>query len=232
MNKVRLVLGLLLLGFVIGCGSVSNNDQGVSFLHLGYFSIDIDEDGKITIQKDVGVSGVIMPLSEATDEFAGASGDTFVAAGFENNLVGQFVRLQRLYYSFVVPGAQAQPPSTSAPLAGTLGANPATEDEGDSSLPPGAGPTENSVYLTISIVPSQIRAWLNLNRGLLPEPPFDLEVTTIGRGVTSAGDTLETNPQTLIVRVTPDNVIPPSTGSEEDAAAADEVATDEALAGL
>ena len=37
---------------------------------------------------------------------------------------------------------------------------------------------------------------------------------SVVRGVTSAGDTMDTNSQGLIVRVTPDNVITPSAGSD------------------
>ena len=72
----------------------------------------------------------------------------------------------------------------------------------------------------VFVVPSEIVAWINLNRGSMPELPFTMEITAYATGVTSAGDRLDTNPIKYFVQFTPDEVVPPTEGSDSSSSSA------------
>lgn len=216
MNVLKLALLVSLAGLVTSCGgSVSNNDQGVSFLFLGYApSADGDDDE--TDGADF-LTGVTVPLSTPGDETPGNVGGVFAALRLQNNLSGQFIRLQRAFFEYEVPGAQVNPPSTSIALAGVLG--PGTTDTStgvpiDTTLPPGAGGTSNIVTAETLIIPPEVLTWINLNRTLLPEPPFTMIIRGRVTGFTSSGDRLTTNDQDLAAVLTPDLQIGPTPGDE------------------
>jgi hypothetical protein len=208
MKKLKVLTATLLACFAMGCGSASNNDQGASFTLFGFFS---DSDG------ETGATGYALPLSDlANDEPSGIAENNLVTyLGLQNNLSGQFIRAQRAYYSYVIAGSDIQPPSTSSALSFVLGP---VDNDVDSTLPDpltGSDGQASTHYAGVPLVPSQIRAWISLHRGSLPEAPFDIEVTVYVRGITSAGDGLDTNPATIFVQATPDIVIPPSAGESD-----------------
>ncbi|RIL12176.1 MAG: hypothetical protein DCC75_00900 [Proteobacteria bacterium] len=215
LKKVSKLAGFgLLIGICIGLlgcgGGGSNNDQGVSFTLLGFFA---DSSG------GTGELGRSVPLSTDPESEAQASGAIFTTAGVQNNLSNQVIRTDRALMSYYIDGAELQPPSTTVAFSSILA--PAAPD-GSSSLPPGFGNGQTVVYGNFPIVPSDIMAWLNLNRALLPELPFHMTVTVTISGVTTAGDRLETNSATYTVQFTPDVVIPPSGGSDDDSGGEEE----------
>ncbi|RMD85533.1 MAG: hypothetical protein D6808_05050 [Candidatus Dadabacteria bacterium] len=228
-NIFKVLIGVGLILSVLSCGS-TNNDQGVSFTFLGYFSeVPDDPSGAVP----AGVVGLSAPLSTATGESSASFGGAIVTvAGVQNNLSGQFIRVDRIFMSYNIPGASAQPPDTSAALSILLGpASSSTSSGGDtgtgtegggssgasgSSLPDSFanGSLSNINYAQFMVVPPEIIAWLNFNRAKLPEPPFTMTVTAYLSGVTSAGDRMDTNSVPLFIQFVPDNVIEPTEGSD------------------
>ena len=211
MKRIK-VLALICCGLLVwGCGSASNNDQGVSFTLVGFFQ---------DLKGDTGLTGLAIPITDITNnEPSGLRTDNVVAAiGLQNNLSGQFVRAQRAYISYNVPGATENPPSTTFPLAAVMG--PASEgcsEDIDTTLPGtitgGDKQTANRTFAEIVILPAAVRQWISLNYALLPEPPFVIEASVFARGVTSAGDQLDTNTGTLWIQVTPGVVVGPTSAS-------------------
>lgn len=211
----------------LGCGGngASNNDQGVAVTFLGFFQ---------SADTTNGVSGAYIRLAAPGTEpsstaYFDQAGGLIAYAGVRNNLIGQSFRVDRLLYTFTVPGASSQPPSTNYPVSMVAGPgssgdttfdpnNPAggTDDgirrPGTTSLPPGFT-AQNPVVAQVPLVPFQIMEWLNFNRGSLPEPPFLMEVSVRAAGLTSSGDRLETNTETLGVTVLPENFVAPTDGT-------------------
>lgn len=226
----KMLTALALAGaplMIAGCGSSGSNDQGVAFTNLGFFQEG--DDGL------VGLTGALLRLGSADD----TTGEMFnIRVGLQNNLLGQAIRVHRVHFTYFIPGASIQPPDTNAaggfPLLLAAGEN-------DSTLPPGlvgggAGgsgdnPTANVYFSELLVVPSQIMQWLNFNRMNLPETPFDMEVTVWATGVTTAGDVIESNTQTLMMRVLSDVSIPGSESGgddeEEGDAASEDISTEE-----
>lgn len=210
-------------------GGGSNNDQGISFQALGFYAQS--EDGEIV---PIGSSSTTISFDTTSSENTGNEATVPLdnaLIGLRNNLTGQTINTQRVFLSYIIGGATIQPPSTHYPMTRVLspssnndiGIGEGGESGGvsvDTTLPPAVIDTadENAgpviYYHAVRLVPSEVSTWINLNRGSLPEPPFSMEVTVTVRGVTSAGDTLETNPATLLVVVGPDVPIPPSSSSD------------------
>ena len=184
MKKIKVLVGLILVGITVGltvgCGSATNNNQGASF-QLGGVT---NADGATTF--------FTMPYSViANGEDGGTTSYNLVGTlDIRNNLEAQFITLQRAYLSYLVVGASDSVPDTSIALGSVVA-------------------SKGTFSADIPVVPAQIRAWLSLHRASLPEAPFDLEVTISVKGVTSAGDTIETNESTVLVQVLPDDVINP-----------------------
>lgn len=227
MNAVNrsLMIGVLLAiaGGMVACGS-SNNDQGVSFSQIGYFSsfdrTDPTEPGELC---DTGLAGglVVISSGDGVEVPLSLTPVFFNRAQtlFQNNLVGQTIRLQGISLEYFIPGAKTQPPSSFVATSGIMG--PVSLDisgGGTTSLPPnnigsGAGTgtgNPNLICTEFIMIPESILQWMSLNRDQLPELPYEVVLTTTGVGVTSAGDSLQTNPLTLPIYVTEDNVIPPT----------------------
>lgn len=216
-GKILTVSLALSLGLTLsGCGSSgSNNDQGVAFTLTGFFASADGDDGGGT--GGGGLQGISVPIAVPGDEtqipFSGA---VVAAARVENNLAGQFIRLERIFLDYNIEGASVQPPSTSAPFSGVLGtATPIPPGSGGTTLPPDAG-EGNVATNEFLVVPPAILEWLNLNRNFLPEAPFTMTVTARVSGVTSSGDRLTTNDLDLFVLFTPDIPIPPTEGDDPD----------------
>jgi hypothetical protein len=198
---------------MFGCGSSTNNDQGVVFTHLGYYQDFAEDCGDIP----TGMTGAIVPLSSPFEGF-GSFHEVLSVLGFSNSLAGQTLRVQRVFFDYEIPGATKQPPSTSWVLSSTLGPAGGDDDEEggstiDSSLPEHFGSQCNQVYAQVPIVTTQVMEWINLNRHSLPEAPFTMIVSSYATGLTSAGDRYDTNVEQIILDFTPDNIIPPTDGS-------------------
>lgn len=212
------LIGLLLIpAFIIGCGGASSNDQGVSFTFLGWFS-EVPSSGSST----TGLLGKIVPINggttDETGDLTGGTGAVFAVAGVQNNLDGQFIRTDRMLFSFEIEGAEAQPPSTVQPFSGIVGpgsnsgSSSSSSSSADaassarSSLPPNFT-NANTLYGNVPVVPLEVMQWINFNRSSLPELPFTMVVTASISGITSGGDRLDTNPMQFIVEFTPDVII-------------------------
>lgn len=206
MKRMRKVVGFLVVAFILAsCGGSSNNDQGVVFTLFGFQKRDAD--GELA---DSTGDVIAISFSEGEDQLP----INFVTAflQLQNNLAGQLIRTETAFLEYVVAGATAQPPSTVFPLNTVLGPASGTNS---SSLPPGAAALPSRSSQEIAVVTPDVLAWINLNRTSLPELPFTLNVIVRVRGVTSAGDVIETNELVYPVLVAPDNTIPPSQGSDD-----------------
>lgn len=233
------LLASLILGG-IGCGDSTKNNQGTSFTFLGWF-IEIDDE-------IIGVSTTAMPISGQTtgsdtteSSFPATFASPFLLAGLTNNLVGQTIRVERIFHDYFVPGAAVNLPSSSSALPTTLIAASDGDPESPSSLPGNLDPdatdiTENAddaigniVFAGTPLVPASVREFLVLNRNQFPEPPFILVVTSYVSGVTSAGHRLDSNRVEFEILVEPDVLIAPTAGTGdsgtvvEDSVASEEV---------
>ncbi|HMO01578.1 MAG TPA: hypothetical protein PKD37_05475 [Oligoflexia bacterium] len=189
MGRLIFLLSVALL--VLGCGTSSNNDQGRS---VGFIAWR----GDCAATTPPYISQISIPIGELTEpgQNAGASA---LGVVIENRLSAQFFTAQRLILNFFVPGADSQPPSTSVAAAVRI--------------PQAQSAEAGSLGCTVVfVIPAEIKSWISLNRASLPEPPFTLEVDGYIRGVTAAGDVLETNSNILTVQVTPEILIPPTPG--------------------
>ena len=246
-RKMRVVAGLGLcaaLGlWMAGCGSASKNDNGESFTMLGFFvpSETTEDCGDFP----AGVSVISMPLSQ-TDQQEGEdsqfSGAGVAAIGVQNNLSGEFIQTERVFFDYSIADASAQPPSTSLPLSAIVGpatsgseggsgstgsssaastvssesttkAGAAAAEVRSSSLPDSFSDVCNRAFISTFVVPPDVRSWMILNRDLLPEPPFNVIVTARVQGSTSANDTMISNSTEVIVQMRPDTVIAPEGAS-------------------
>jgi hypothetical protein len=205
MYSTLLTLAVLGLGSVLtSCGGASNNDQGVSFTAYGFFSVLPDG----SVGGPVSASFAPQSVAGPESELSPLQGIVAVAIGLQNNLDGQTIRVQRAVISYIIPGASAQPPDTTSPLNNVLAPSINT----GSSLPPQGGiPTQ--VTSAFVIVPEAILTWINLNRQSLPEPPFTLEAVVSARGITSAGDVIDSNALTFPITILPDLFIDPANGT-------------------
>jgi hypothetical protein len=218
------VLTFLIAFVVWGCGSASNNDQGTAWTFLGWFESSPASGATTTLP--IGTSAIQVPLSTVSPETAGDVGLTPLIkfAGMQNNLQGEFIRSQRIFHSYFIEGANAQPPGTSYPLGvviGPVGQSGSGSTTGvntcvgfGSTLPCSFsdGAVGFRSFAGTPVVTPEVLSWINLNRTSLPEPPFTMLVTSHVTGITSSGDQLETNQIDLPVIFTPDVIIPPTDG--------------------
>ena len=195
----------------IGCGDSSNNDQGVAFTFLGWFA---DTTGLI------GITTAAIPLSgnvESSDPETGFPGFTTgpaYFAGLQNNMTGQFIRVDRMHHEYYVPGASTNPPDTSVGVPVTLGPAPGAGPENvDSSLPGSLDTVGNVSYAGAFLLPANVREFMVINKNQFPEPPFILVVTSYASGVTSSGQRFDSNRIEFEFLVEPDVLITPTPGT-------------------
>ena len=100
---------------VSSCGSASNNDQGASFLNLGFFS-------ESTCSTGLAGFPVNSPQGNASGVFGSNSGGVIQTAfiQFENRLSEQFIRVSRIDCAYEVPGATISIPSGTFAISGIL----------------------------------------------------------------------------------------------------------------
>lgn len=210
-----------------GCGSSSNNDQGVAFSLLGF-----NPAANGTCQLDVFTNDVVVPISSGSTVESDSFSD--IGIGFcvqlQNFMSTQGIRVDRLILSYDVVGANVNPPNTTVAIGSVLGPVQG-DDGGDPNFVAGIGgavaststlPDGYNVSQIASIpvrwVPVEIRQWLALNRNLLPEPPFNMTITARASGVTTSGQRIVSNEAVINGIVTIDNPIGPTV----DAGAADD----------
>ncbi|MBX7143743.1 MAG: hypothetical protein K1X79_04780 [Oligoflexia bacterium] len=215
-NMNKLIAGVFVAGSLFGCGSATNNDQGVTFNFLGFF----ESSGTGTGDLPTALGSISFPLSDpdAEDVSEGNSsgaGSVNAVIATENFLGCQGLRADRVYLSYTVPGALENPPSTTVVVSALMGPSSGGAEAAaacTSSLPAGYLNLSSRAFATIAVVPASIRQWMILNKASLPEPPFNMIVSATIGGVSTAGDRFESNEGELTAQVTPDIVISPSTG--------------------
>ncbi len=194
LRKAKLgLLVLVLFAGINGCGTATNNDQGTSFMALGFFAEGGDEGG---VDPDTGQSGDTVPL------FADRSGLTpmdpydgnvvFARIGLQNRMTSQFIRVVRIDCSYTIAGSNLQIPDDSFNATWTLG--PAAATGGSSSAGAVTSAADDTSYMGFDIVSTDLFAFLNANQNYLPKLPFRMIATCEAVGVTQAGNTVTTNP--------------------------------------
>lgn len=184
---IRYILGLSLASGVLGCGSTSNNDQGVSFLNTGFFAVD--EDNKCG---ELGVTGLSFALGSASTSLT-------TCVGIQNNLSGQFIQSNRATISYFIPGAAVQPPTVVVPLSRVLGPG---STGANTTLPDGVK-NPSSAIAPITLITTDIWNYLVLNERSLPNFPYTMLATVTVSGITSAGDILDTNSTDIGIEIRP-----------------------------
>lgn len=218
----KVLLTAVVIALISGCGSATNNDQGVSVSLLGFFT----EFGECDSDLPAGLLGQSIPISGSqgfdsgtvgNNEILGTESGVAAILGLQNNITQQGFRAQRAYLEYYIEGASVQPPSTTIPFSLFVG--PAIDPNADqntgfdSSLPNSFGQSFcNRAFGQAVYLPAEVRAWLNLNRGSLPELPVTMVVSVTVTGLSTAGDRYDTNPVELLVNLTPDNTVPPTDG--------------------
>ncbi|MCB0352085.1 MAG: hypothetical protein KDD64_01125 [Bdellovibrionales bacterium] len=217
MSLVRKTICLIALSAcaiaLSSCGGSANNENGVVLTNLGYFLLP---EGTVGCEDDLPtpVLGLTLPIGEVSSETLGTDGAIILAVGYQSNLTGQTVRIEATELSYFIPGASIQPPSTI--VASPLLLGPLDAGEGasvfptDSSLPPGFSSVCNRGFGEIQVIPPAVRAFISLNRGSFPEPPFEMFVSARGSGITSGGNRIYTPEVTMGITITPETVIPPT----------------------
>jgi hypothetical protein len=197
----------LLLG---GCGSASN-DQGVSFMLLGFGELTIDETTRVVTCSDtIFTNGLVVPLSETIE----GAGSVIACLVMQNNMSKVHVRTERVNLSYSIAGASEQPPSTST--SGTIVLGPVQAATGGTSGVTGVttGGIPSKGTLKANIIPPAIREWLSINRDSLPPAPFSMDVMVSVTGVSTAGDQISTNDSFLQVTITNDIPVDPGAGGD------------------
>ena len=198
MTKALVATGILLGAVLVGCGSgTTNNDQGTSFLALGYYDDSTGTVGRSGIQALLGPDSAVITSDGGFQADGNAVG---VFIGLQNRLSAQFIRLERIECAYEVPGANPgfRIPNDSHNTAAIISASPSADDRDENQNPIPLGTDgENSgsrLFYGFPIVSSDIISFLNVSRNSLPELPFSLIATCQAVGVTQAGDVLITNP--------------------------------------
>ena len=184
----------------VACGGSTNNDQGTSFLALGFF-ID-DETSQTGAFTPLATDFAQLPSAAAAGtvpvQSDGAALFTFI--GLENRLSSQYIRLERVDCRYDVPGADPtfQVPDESFNITAIIGPGSATDDTQE----PADAILEEAFYAQFSILSPDIFSYLNVNRNSLPELPFRVIATCSAIGISEAGDVFRTNEVTLNIVVT------------------------------
>ncbi len=196
LNKVKslVVLALVIVVSGGGCGdSGVNNDQGTSFLALGFFD---DATGQ------VGRTGDILPLSSdvALDGTNDMQYWTFM--GITNRLSRQFIRIVRIDCRYDVEGSFINIPNDSYGFSTVLGpgAEPPAGVGGGNGDGGDQGNLPTTVYAGFQLLSPDIFTFLNSHRSSLPTLPFRMVATCSATGVTQAGNTMTTNPINFFVQ--------------------------------
>ncbi len=200
-----LLASVLALGSIAGavsCGGTgSNNDQGTSFLALGYFG---DETGGTGLSR---VDALLAPDSATIVTAGGFQADgnqVDVFIGFQNRLSNQFIRLERVECSYAIPGASPllAIPDDSYNTAAVISASPSSDDRDPDTGEAVPLPTDGGsrLFYGFTILSPDLISYINVNRNLLPELPFRMNVSCRGVAVAQSGDVLISNDVLFEVR--------------------------------
>lgn len=203
METVRRIVGIALciglMGFV-GCGNDGENDQGVSFRAVGVFQGEVSE-GKCTVptaDKAIADAGIAFPLNATSLDLGYPNDGLFFCRGYiwlQNDLHNQSVVVDRIDFSYEVPGSRLSIPSSSFPVG--IRINPAKPDpakEGSAAPQNPFGP--ENVYigqLDGQMVPARIIAFLRQNQPSLPALPYVMIVHLTARGRSDSGELMISN---------------------------------------
>lgn len=186
-NYIKMVLTLsvlvaVLVSGVAGCGdSGTNNDQGTSFMAIGYY-----DDAAGT----VGRNGDSIPLYADVSplNFDGMAYYTWM--GITNRLSRQFIRIVRIDCNYHAEGSFIKIPSDSFAFSTVLGPAAGTAEDAN----PANANLPSTSYAGFQLLSPDIFTFLNNNRTYLPSLPFRMIATCSATGVTQAGNTMTTNP--------------------------------------
>lgn len=173
----------LLLAGAVGCGNGSNNDQGTSFLALGFFADGEGEAGDAGRQ--VALSSSVGQGFPNSSDVPGFSEDAGGFIGLQNRLSSQFIRVDRVDCQHSIAGASIAIPADTTRITTVISPSPLPEDD--------AARVFSTQYVQVSIVSTDILQFLNANIASLPQLPFRMVSTCSAVGVTQAGDVLRTN---------------------------------------
>lgn len=184
-------LGITLACGVLSCGSATNNDQGTSFLALGFFegSEEAAGDAGTVVYLNEDAAGRLpsqpTPLFVPVDKDTSEDGIQGGYIGVENRMTSQFIRTIGADCSYEIPGAD---PSLTIPSDAwyfTAILDPAV-GEGEE--------VQNQAFVQILIVSPDVISFLSVNTNYLPQLPFKMLAVCTVTGVTQAGDEIVTNP--------------------------------------
>jgi hypothetical protein len=205
MRKARFIAAALVFIAASGCGSggggSSENDQGITFTALGVFQ----EEEQVAPAVDTfdpeepqGDTGRIISLSQTTTIPNDVNGDGDLDGGYvgvRNNLTSQRITTRGIQVEIFVAGALLPNPVATDFVPLSVGLDPAPiPGEGEE------GAFSEQFAQTI-FVSSDVMAFLNQNRTLFPDPPFDMTITMVVEGVSDSGDNYESNQITYSVVV-------------------------------
>jgi len=191
--SVALFVGLV----CAGCGSDGNNDQGIAFRAVGLFIGDISEQRCTAPTTDQAIAdpGISLPLGlpQLDLGYPNVADAFFVCHGYlwlQNDLFKQAIVVDRIDYTYEVPGARVAIPSHSAPVGFRI--NPADAPPETTQNPFG----QVNVFLghlTGQLVPARIISFLRQNEPSLPQLPYVMIVHLTARGRTDNGDEIVSN---------------------------------------
>ncbi len=208
--KYSLSVLILASGFISCGGTGSTNDQGTSFLALGFFTLVDDE----VVPSTQVITNPYTDRSTITSD-NGIPSDgtaTFRLIGVENRLSTQFLRVTRVDCSHDVQGSSLVVPDESVTKSFVLG--PAEFDDANpanNGVPVGTEPNPTLVeedatplrpqvlFFNVPVVSTDISSFLNVNQNSLPELPFTMTTTCTVTGISQAGTTFTTNPVSISV---------------------------------
>lgn len=217
--KVGALLLMALLPMAVGCGDAHRNDQGVSFLNAGWCADFECKTGLAYMRSCLSI------LGEATLDNLASPGALIV---LQNNLSGEYIRLQRVHHSYHVYGASIQPPDTSVAANGViLPSNGQKDDDemGGSTLPGNLTEQQDGDEIPVMgqilkywvpFITPDVASFISLNRNAMPEPPFTMVVESYAEGVTSAGRRIYSNTGYMEFQVYADEACLPGVDDDDD----------------
>ncbi|MBL7661989.1 hypothetical protein JNK13_04465 [bacterium] len=192
-SSAKKLLGLLVFGGLIAtiaaCGTASSNDQGTSFLALGFFADSTGSEG------DNGTIFQILDTGEGLPTIVPTPGGAGGFIGLENRLVNQFIRTTTLNCSYNIPGSSLVVPDDAFSFTAVI--SPAVISASSSTS---GGGTNNSLitgtkaYAQVPFVTADVLDYISNHLNDLPPLPFEMVASCRVTAITQAGDELETNP--------------------------------------
>ena len=207
-NAAALFGSALMIMGGLSCGGTSSNDQGTSFRAIGYFTFCDPDEPDVDALCGLSRAGASL-FADAGGTLFGIGdgkqlGGTFI--GFTNDLLTQFIRLDRIECSYDIQGASIGIPNDSASISTILGPRcDSITAAGECVEPPeveGAisNPEARIQAVEFQVVSPDLFAYLNVNQSSLPPLPFRMTASCRGVGISQAGDVYESNPVNLPIQ--------------------------------